>query len=367
MSKGGASLSSLRADCEAQGLSAEAVFGDSRLFNQNSAVITWQRLPEFQQLSLTLIAQQLLHSTPLYKDLTAPPELYLPGQLSSQNLILRQHAVVFVSALNAKATFVVNELLDKYNFEKKLTITTDPHNFQRRRRSSALPPLQRDFPFKLRRTSQLMESRLPGPRRKPIITFCPSSRKAVIAIRRLPALKAEAGAPKPTIPWTASSDRSSRTSRRSSISGAISRARSRHLQNIRTVDREKDPYPFTITHMLLYLDSTTFEGNVGQQLADEVRQARFKGIEMILTHELDEERDGCPFSRLLEATPDDLVHDGLYQKRPIAFEAEPYRDISLALLAKALGAIKSNVFKPSLRMTNCRSTFSEAAELVLGA
>ena len=58
--------------------------------------------------------------------------------------------------------------------------------------------------------------------------------------------------------------------------------------------------PRMATHMLLYLDSDTFVGEIGQRLAHEVRQARMNGLPIILMHEVDtEQHRGCAFDRFV--------------------------------------------------------------------
>ena len=49
--------------------------------------------------------------------------------------------------------------------------------------------------------------------------------------------------------------------------------------------------------VLLYLNKKTFVGKEGQTLANEVRQLRAHGIDIILVHENDRARDGCEFHK----------------------------------------------------------------------
>eukprot|EP00966_Prymnesium_polylepis_P229787 5316880-Prymnesium_polylepis.1 len=65
--------------------------------------------------------------------------------------------------------------------------------------------------------------------------------------------------------------------------------------------------PNHLTHMLLYLNNETFVGETGQTLSAEVRRARALGIEIVLAHENDPARGGCPFNRLFQSTPHELV------------------------------------------------------------
>lgn len=137
---------------------------------------------------------------------------------------------------------------------------------------------------------------------------------------------------------------------------------------------ESLPDPFQsgseVTHFLLYLNSETFLGDAGVRLAEEVRAVRagqsarvpksisalllgkisfrsFKSakgrsplLRIILAHEKDLERGGCEFSLFKQTTPQDLINDRLYDA--LAFAAYPgttHRAVSLALLARGLGAV----------------------------
>ena len=93
-----------------------------------------------------------------------------------------------------------------------------------------------------------------------------------------------------------------------------------------------------LTHMLLVLNERTFKGDDGDELFDEVVAARNHGVDVVMAHECDARRGGCEFVRFFSTTPQMLISDGLYDKLAVACHAEPYRQVSLALVAKALGA-----------------------------
>ena len=125
----------------------------------------------------------------------------------------------------------------------------------------------------------------------------------------------------------------------------------------------------TLRAVLLYLNQQTFVGEMGQKLMEDVRMARVSGVEIILVHENDSERGGCLFDRslsfsferfflsllrslrlcvppvhlwrrLFQTTPHDLVQDGMYKKLAVALHPNPFFAVSLALLAKSLGAAR---------------------------
>mmetsp|Transcript_15167 Transcript_15167/g.45702 ORF Transcript_15167/g.45702 Transcript_15167/m.45702 type:complete len:518 (-) Transcript_15167:419-1972(-) len=94
------------------------------------------------------------------------------------------------------------------------------------------------------------------------------------------------------------------------------------------------------THMLLYLNRSTWAGDGGEALAEQVRAARRARLPLVMAHENDAARGGCIFGHFFEVTPRDLIVDGLYNDIAVGCHSDPHRQVSLALLAKALGATK---------------------------
>ena len=94
------------------------------------------------------------------------------------------------------------------------------------------------------------------------------------------------------------------------------------------------------THMLLYLKWSTWAGDGAEALAEQVRAARRVRLPLVMAHENDAARGGCIFGHFFEVTPRDLIVDGLYNDIAVGCHSHPHRQVSLALLAKALGATK---------------------------
>ena len=93
------------------------------------------------------------------------------------------------------------------------------------------------------------------------------------------------------------------------------------------------------THFLLYLRHDTYLGGAGGRLAAQLRAARAAGeIAVVMAHENDPARGGCEFGRFFETTPGDLIQDGLYSALAFALYPGPFWPVSVALVAKALGA-----------------------------
>ena len=85
------------------------------------------------------------------------------------------------------------------------------------------------------------------------------------------------------------------------------------------------------------LNEKTFKGDDGDELFDEVKAARNHGVDVVMAHECDLRRGGCEFVRFFSTTPQALISGGLYDKLAVACQPEPYRQVSLALVAKNLG------------------------------
>ena len=92
------------------------------------------------------------------------------------------------------------------------------------------------------------------------------------------------------------------------------------------------------THMVLYLNQATFVGEEGELFAEEVRSALASGFPMVMVHENDEAAGGCEFAHFFVTTPQDLIADGLYSALAYAWYPDPFRAVSVALVAQAFGA-----------------------------
>jgi len=103
--------------------------------------------------------------------------------------------------------------------------------------------------------------------------------------------------------------------------------------------RNAEDAPTQVTHMLLYLNSQTFSGELSVALLDEINAAREAGVEVVLAHERDPDRSGCDFDEFFQLTPQSLITSGLYTKVAIECLTGPEKVVSIALLAKACGAV----------------------------
>ena len=103
--------------------------------------------------------------------------------------------------------------------------------------------------------------------------------------------------------------------------------------------------------MLLYLNRSTWAGDGAAALAEQVRAARRVRLPLVMAHENDAARGGCIFGHFFEVTPRDLIVDGLYNDIAVGCHSDPHRQVSLALLAKALGATKQTAQSRVRRVT----------------
>jgi hypothetical protein len=95
---------------------------------------------------------------------------------------------------------------------------------------------------------------------------------------------------------------------------------------------------------LLYLNESTFLGEAGAKLADEVRAARAVHTKVILAHECDPQHGGCEFSEFFKTCPEDLIGAGLFARIAVAFHPSvQHRAVSYCLLAKDLGASRNKL------------------------
>ena len=90
--------------------------------------------------------------------------------------------------------------------------------------------------------------------------------------------------------------------------------------------------------MLLYLCHETYLGDKGDALSEELRCARQAGFPIVMLHETDTDNGGCEFARFFETTPGDLIAGGLYKMLAIAACPGVFWPVSVALVARALGA-----------------------------
>jgi hypothetical protein len=103
---------------------------------------------------------------------------------------------------------------------------------------------------------------------------------------------------------------------------------------------------------VLYLNNQTFVGKLGAVLAAEVARALECKASIVMLHENDRQKGGCEFSYFFNTTPRELITAGLYAPIALGLYPAPHRDVSLALVAQALGAGKKSRIRPSWTRTD---------------
>ena len=101
------------------------------------SIIQWQRLHDFQMVSLLLLSEQLLRSCPR-PDQQARIQLYVPGELPRQKLAFRQRTIVYASPHNPGAWAVAQAL--KASMHGQFQITDDPTAVQSKGLGRSLHP-----------------------------------------------------------------------------------------------------------------------------------------------------------------------------------------------------------------------------------
>jgi hypothetical protein len=92
--------------------------------------------------------------------------------------------------------------------------------------------------------------------------------------------------------------------------------------------------------MILYLNQGVFE-NDAEKLTGVLKHAIDEGIEIILLHELDPEREGCEFDNFFHQTPMELLEEpyNIYSKIAVPLHGyEDYRELGLKRVICKLGA-----------------------------
>ena len=81
-------------------------------------------------------------------------------------------------------------------------------------------------------------------------------------------------------------------------------------------------------------------------------------IRIVLVHEADPAKGGCEFGAFFGTTPQGLIDEGIYKEIAIALHRPPHRSISLTLVAQALGATKDAARLAARQVSINRFSFS---------
>ena len=334
----GSSLSALRAICP---LDLQPLLFDSK--EAQAQTITWPASHAAQLIALALVAEAVLRvaSPPLAVDEGAPPAaaateeeigalsaLCAVDMLYAHVLRFPKPVVLLTSPWNAGAHVVAQSLADRFpetvscvaEEEAAMALASTAHH--RSRRSTRLMS-------SVRRPSKLVrEAAASIPRRVQSVRDSRAISRVSVAVRasRRETVEAAAG-----------------------DGGAERRA---HPAPMRNVSQDASALPWEPaaagappTHMMLYLNPSTWRVTA-EALAADVRRGVLKGgLPLILVHEASRVHGTCALADLIACTADDLVRGGVYAGTPVPWltdqhegQAHRYRECSLTQLALALGA-----------------------------
>uniref|UniRef100_A0A7S0L0T4 TIR domain-containing protein n=1 Tax=Coccolithus braarudii TaxID=221442 RepID=A0A7S0L0T4_9EUKA len=301
-SKGGASIQAFQEDCPSSQRAA--------IFYGHKPIV-WHRIADYQLISLKMISSEMLLGMPSFegKDTT---ELYVPGEITSEPFAFNMRTRVYVSRYNPGAEDVVTKLAKLYTPPKGGAFSYTQN----------MPP---QMAQSLDNEKEMLAS-ISNAKHLTSATSSDEQPKAISVIQFKPPTK--------LLSW---------------LPGKI-RYLAKQEQPMAAQEQE-------LTHMLVYLCASTFDGQMGQELAQEIRFAKAFGLPVTLVHETDPARGGCEFGHFFATTPGDLVSGGLYKTIAISFPSQPHRKVGYALLAKAFGA------KPGAARKKMHRTASEIGYL----
>ena len=361
------------------------------LFNAAKRTVTpWHRVRDFQLVSLKSLARELLLSTPLYaKAADSELVLYVPGEVASQKLVFahgrsgrKQHGVrLAYSKDNPGAAAVAAELASSLRFVggtfsvvplEKCKLGKLDHSqsraggflhlgssllsgeaLNRTRSAKSLvvsttvsagnsgveqaespPPSRRVASFKAVAQASLVATA--GPASKNLKRFGGDTTLESLADDAEPSEEEEEkeGARSGATMKSVVLARAATKRLEDALAAAASSTRDSEATGPDAESTEPAP-----THVLLYLNDRTFVGGRGRRLATTMRALLHEGHpKILLVHELDEACGGCEFSRFFDTTPRDLIVDGIYKTLATALAPGMHRAVSIALIARAMGA-----------------------------
>ena len=361
-SRGGASLTTLKAECESKQRMQVFVMPDDVEDNSDDSpvkareIITWQRLSHFQLVCMREICAAIIHATPGYEKLSEPPNLFVPGEVSFQAFTFPHIVKLHVSPHNPGAWALAEEFKEHCDsWQEKRTIAAQSKTLE----------INEGLHVQSIETSTSPPPSPPNLDIEDVAGVDASPNPNVSEVTRVE-LPPDDGCVQASVP------RKLVYPQQNVDQSTVSQAPTflKMLKGWRTQTNLNSGYKVRhveATHFLLYLNKHTFVGEEGAQLAEEVRLAIDGGLPMVLVHEEDPAMDGCHFDELHHNTPEDLTNQGLYKNIAISCKPERLRLVSLSLIAKALGAVpvltrlEEVVHSPKRAIDNARKSMKTGA------
>ena len=343
LNHGGSSLASLREDCP-ESMRA-LVFGLEHEDGQwrDREVITWLHTAAFQIVSLRMIAKTMLWSTPLYRESTPP--VYIGEELGFKELVFPRPVVLYASASNPGAAEVATEILNRFDDANvSITLRRPPilqgssallngsespsivHNIVPSADSTRAqgtagqldagaqgPSAQHSLcNANLGSSGELKEDSLSeqSPHQGGVVRRTTSD-----LVRSLNAPTSADGGASVEEGLTEDDDAlvpDERELRRTTSSLLVTALRQRRSQlghattwavdQVDSIRQRLKGSPGEATHMLLYLNASTFTHQMGSRLAREVRAARRANLPIVVVHENDVNFGGTDFDKYARPT-----------------------------------------------------------------
>jgi len=327
--KGGLILAEAREECPEE--LREYVFGPEE---KRRDVIPWHRITVFQLCTLKEIMRVVLLHTPLY---AGEPNfvLYLDSDLDLQLLQFRKPVLLYASPNNPGCAAAAKELA-VHSTEADLKVVHQA--------PEALGETKPDPPP----DGTGNETVVPVDAVAINLEVPPSNdeENEAAATAGEPSLRKRSlhGLCKASASSDAGPSQPSLGSASGRADGGDALAQSSHRVWRRRSSEQDGPNPRKEV-FLLYLNSQTFTGELGRALALEVGRALKSNTSIVMLHENDQQKGGCSFAHFFNTTPHELIDAGLYKPIALGLYPVPHRDVSLALVAQALGAGKKSRIK----------------------
>lgn len=374
--KGGAPLADLRAECPED--MRLAVFGPA---DNPRTVVPWRRIESFQLESLELIAEESLLHLPKYaKSYDTPPQLFVPGEISSYTWYLNEPHQIYASPNNPGAAEMAR-MIAEFAAAGTLSVPTDDE-LERWRVvvATKIPPAKQSSSITKGSTGKFVVSKAKREddaadrksgkqsRRRAESLPPPNLGAKKLAIGRQGTMhrmgaksrpdQAQRSTGKAQVHPTPAADK---PVEQAAVTNAQAEdepsAEARKLSKQELYEAERQALQVSAmervafkrteafaepdtSYFLLYLNADTFEGAKGEAFAAELRHIlglpgggrSAQGdddknltlqerepvplVKVIMVHEQEDKRGGCAFDRFLHVTPRDLVMGSLY--KPIA-------------------------------------------------
>ena len=356
--KGGGPLEMMRTECREE--MRPYVF-DER------APITWHRISHYQNLTLKLIATEMLRHGPKYND---------DSLHNSSSQLTR----FIATAHRQRNSSMREELTPSERMSRKLSLV-EWLGVQ----AAKAPAMQEQEAAAAVKVQAIHRGN--STRQMPLEALTPRNESSLVLPGEVNIAKL--ALPRPLVLWCSTGNPGA-----AAMAHELNDALAGGGDAIQVVERRPDMRVLEAqgksVAMLLYLNKDTWAAQPGKlerdvratysfahglgaglvRMASNMRELRRMGssldergagavsadkIRIVLVHEADPAKGGCEFGTFFGTTPQGLIDEGIYKDIAIALHTPPHRAVSLALVAQALGATKD-----AARLAARRGRFSSS-------